>query len=219
MRFKIGHPAGRIWFSFALFGIVVASEAATHFEPTLNNFFREHFAVSWPALTSGQVYRLLLSPFFQENAGFSWTILLLVGVAVPLLEWRAGAFRTAFTFFGGDVASSLLVLLILKFAAEAGSSSSARIIAEPDSGASAGCFACMGAFCCSLPHPLKQVSLLGLGGFVVVRIAGWQSLSDWQHGLAALAGMALWAAGQRYAHHHAPKRAQSTTPDDPQHGS
>ncbi len=191
------HPGG-LWFSGMLFVLVAASETATHFEPSWNTWLREHFAINWQTLSSGQLHRFLFSPFFQAQAGYSWTILLLVTISVPLYEWNSGSIRTAFTFVLGDILSSSSVLLVLKLAAEFGSSSAARIITEPDSGASAGCFACIGALCVSLPRPFQQLALAGLGGFLVIRIAGWQSLSDCQHAVAALIGILLWMSWKRF---------------------
>ena len=191
------HPRG-FWFSGMLFVMVAASETATHFEPSWNTWLQKHFAVNWQTLSSGQLHRFLFSPFFQANAGYSWTILLLVTISVPLYELNSGAIRTAFTFVLGDILSSSSVLLVLKLAAEFGSSSAARIITEPDSGASAGCFACIGALCVSLPRPFQQFALAGLGAFLVIRIAGWQSLSDCQHAVAALVGILLWMSWKRF---------------------
>ncbi|MGE0600007.1 MAG: hypothetical protein AB7J35_09935 [Dehalococcoidia bacterium] len=189
-----GRRARFPWFSATVIVLVAASETATHFKPSWNTALSNHFAIDWNVLTHGEVHRFLFSPFFQANAGFSWTILLLVGTSLPLFEICWGTVRAAVTFFAGDFLSSTTVLLVLRLASELGNAAASRAIAHPDSGASAGCFACIGAFCASLPRPYRGWALAALWGFLVVRVAGWQSLSDCQHAVAAFVGMVLWAA-------------------------
>lgn len=182
------------WFGIFLAVVTLAFETATHFRPGLYPSLQRHFALSWDSLEEFQFHRILLSAFIQTSAGYSTTIFGLTSVIVPGYEFREGTRRALTLFFLGDWLSTLSVLVVLKVAGDLGNGTAARLASEPDSGSSAGGFACLGALILGLPPRYRLVAIAALAGFFAVRFTFWHRLFDFQHALASLVGMALWAA-------------------------
>lgn len=186
------------WFSIAMLGIILAIQLITEVSPGAQTEIHGHLAADWNDLVHFRIHRLVLAPFVQSDAGVSWTILGLIVIAIPLYEYRVGSPRAAITFFAGDIASTLLVLAAVRIAAGAGSEHAMSILNRRDSGASSGCFACLGALAISLRGSWRATALVCLGAFLAFRVAGWRSLSDTQHAVAAACGMAIWVGLRTY---------------------
>ncbi len=182
------------WFGLSLAVVTIALAVATNIDHALHSQLQHHFALDWDAIEDLEFYRIALSPFVQTSPGFSPTVLGLTALAVPVFEAFAGTRRAVTTFFLGDWLSTLPILLILQVAGWLGSATAGRLSSAPDSGSSSGGFACMTAFCCSLPTPWRFTGLGALAGFFAVRIAFWHRLFDFQHAAAALIGAILWFA-------------------------
>ena len=186
-------PPRRIpWFGVALACVTVAFEALTHFDHSLFPELQRHLALNWESLTHFEFYRIVVSPFIQTSPGFSPTILSLTSVVVPVYELREGTRRAIALFFMGDWLSTLPVLFALQAAGWLGNATAGRLAGLPDSGSSCGGFACLAAFCCSLPFRWRVTGLAALVGFSVVRLASWHRMFDFQHALATLVGIAAW---------------------------
>lgn len=180
------------WFGIALALITVALEAATAYDHSLFPELQSHLALDWQALERFEVYRIVVSPFIQTSPGFSPTVLGLTTLVVPVYELREGTRRAVTLFFTGDWLSTLPALFFLQAAGWLGSSAAAQLARTPDSGSSCGGFACMTAFLCTLPFRWRTAGFLTLVLFFAWRIALWHRLFDFQHALAAVAGVAVW---------------------------
>lgn len=180
------------WFGIALALITVALEAATAYDHSLFPELQRHLALDWQALERFEVYRIVVSPFIQTSPGFSPTVLGLTTLVVPVYELREGTRRAVTLFFTGDWLSTLPALFFLQAAGWLGSSAAAQLARTPDSGSSCGGFACMTAFLCTLPFRWRTAGFLTLVLFFAWRIALWHRLFDFQHALAAVAGVAVW---------------------------
>lgn len=190
-------PAALPWFSAFLIATTLAVETATHFDRALFDTLQTHFAVDWESFEQFEFYRLLTSPFLQTSPGYSQTVIGLTAFTLPLFELRTSTLRTTLTFLAGDWLSTVPILVTLKLAGLAGNDVAARLASQPDSGSSSGGFACLGAFCLSLPFRWRLAGLAGFAVFFAVRLAFWHRLFDFQHALATLVGMAAWLAWDR----------------------
>lgn len=180
------------WFGIALALITVALEAATAYDHSLFPELQSHLALDWQALERFEVYRIVVSPFIQTSPGFSPTVLGLTTLVVPVYELREGTRRAVTLFFTGDWLSTLPALFFLQAAGWLGNSAAAQLARTPDSGSSCGGFACMTALLCTLPFRWRTAGFLTLVVFFAWRIALWHRLFDFQHALAAVAGVAVW---------------------------
>jgi hypothetical protein len=199
------------WFSIVLLGAILAIGISTEFDRDLFAPFRAHFALDWDDLSNLELQRLIMNPLLQTAPGIGRNALWLALLVIPIYELRSGEVRTALTFYLGDWLSSLSVLVALYAAGTWGNATAARLAAAPDSGSSCGIFACMTALALSLPRRPRAISLAMIAAFLLVRIAGWHHLYDFQHALAALTGAGLWFAFERFS---AWRRRRSPREDD-----
>ena len=179
---------GRFPTSLILGGLVVALMAATVQAPGVHAHLRSWFGSSWYRWRDGQIWRLFTSTFVQSGHGFVGGIAVLLWL-VPLAEWRVGSRLTAMVFLLGDWVSTLTVVLGARVVAAFGSGTAAHVLAHLDSGASAACYACGGAFVWSFPYgrlgnALVAVLLVDL----VVEAAVTHMLAEIQHPIAVVVG-------------------------------
>ena len=171
--------------------VIIGIQVITHFQPGFFRWFAAHAQLDWDTLNTLHVHRLVLSPLIQSEPGLVGTVLWLVIVLVPALEFRAGSRRTAAVFFVGDWISTIGSLLALRLAVSLGSMEATLLLARPDSGSSSGAFACASALGFSLPGKWRFLAAGILWSFVAYRIGFHHRYSDFQHGLAAFAGIVL----------------------------
>jgi hypothetical protein len=157
---------------------------------------------SWLLLHGRGAYRLVTSAFLQSRAGVVIGIVILL-LLLPLAEHFAGSGVAAAGFFLGDWTSSLVVMagMRLMVALDSPGARTARhALSHPDSGASAGLYACAAIIAYSVRDRRWQVALFGaLGADLVIEGAVTHSLASVQHPIAALVGISVasWAARRR----------------------
>jgi hypothetical protein len=189
-----GHPA-----SLAILGVIVGLIGATALVPRWHPWLIEHFADSWDRLRVGEIWRVFTSAFVQSKHGFVLGIMLLMWL-LPLAESRLGSRTAATAFFAGDWISSLAVMIAMRLTAAVGIAASAHALGRLDSGASAGFYACGGAFLVSLTRGrMRTVLALVLVGDLIIEGVRTHMLAEIQHPVAVLVGAAVASAGLRRA--------------------
>lgn len=192
--------AGRLFpVSLVLLPVALGLEVATGQSHALHAWLREHFAVSWPAMAHFELYRLALSPLIQTRPGIVGTVVWLVCVFIPWLEWRLGSRVAAAVFFLGDWLSTVAVLAVLRVAGAFDLGDAARLAATPDSGSSAGAFAAAAAIAATYSRRTRAILLGALFAFLVYRLLRYGHLYDFEHTLASVAGavLSLWVLSRR----------------------
>lgn len=179
------------WVSLVLVSVIVSLQAAGAADHDFHASLVRHFALNWETLSKFELQRVALSPLVQTRPGFTPTVVALVAIVIPLCELRTDHLRTLAAFFGVDWLSTLLVLLVWKFAGELGSASAAAQAARLDSGSSSGGFGCLAVLCLTFPSRLRLASVAGLALYFAVRFTGWHAASDYQHLVATFGGLAL----------------------------
>jgi len=170
---------------------VIGFMALTAAAPTTYAWLSRNLAVRWPDLFSGQFYRVATSAFVQSRAGILPSIVALF-VLVPLCEHRIGTWLTLAVFVIGDWTATTATFLALRVLTALGEATARHALALPNSGASAACYACAGAFVASLPRGgTRRVAAAFLVTDLLVQAAVSHMLSDVQHPISAVVGIAI----------------------------
>jgi len=185
----------------ALLSVALGLEVATGRSHALHAWLRDHVAVSWPDLQHFELHRLALSPLLQTRPGIVGTIVWLLCLFLPWLEWRLGSRLAAAVFFLGDWLSTAPVLAVLALAGWLGVNDAEHLAAARDSGSSAGAFAAAAAIAASYRGRTRVVLLLAVFAFLGLRLALVGKMYDYEHLLAAGVGAAICAL----ASHHRPR--------------
>jgi len=194
---RIGRAARRVPFSLVLLSVALGLEVATGQSHALHTWLRQHFAVSWPDLRNFELHRLALSPLLQTRPGIVGTIVWLLCVFLPWLEWRLGSRLAAAVFFLGDWLSTAPVLAALAVADRFGVSGAGPLAAARDSGSSAGALAAAAAIAASYRGRTRLVLLLVVFAFLGLRLALVGRMYDYQHLVAAGVGAGISAVATR----------------------
>jgi hypothetical protein len=205
-----GHASRRLWRRFrasvVICLLVVVPMVATVAAPGVHTRLRASLGSSWDLLAKGEVWRLFTSTFVQSGPGFVAGIVVLVWL-VPLAEWRVGARVTVLAFLLGDWVSSLLVLAGARGAAALGSDVASHVVSHLDSGASAACYACAGAFVISFPAGRLRAVLIGVVvSDLVLEAVITHMLAEIQHPIAVVVGMTIVGIASR------PSRSRQLAP-------
>ena len=113
-------------------------------------------------------------------------------VLVPLCEHRIGTWLTLEVFAIGDWTATTGTFLALRVLTALGDATARHALAVPNSGASAACYACAGAFVASLPRGrTRRIVAALLVTDLVVQAAVSHMLSDVQHPISAVVGIAV----------------------------
>jgi phosphatidylglycerol lysyltransferase len=154
------------------------------------------------ALQSGRVWTLPAATLIQAQAGIRWHQALLVLLFLGLLEFEVGSLRTLVTFFLTDWISAPLTVLALWGLGALGWATAEQMARTPDMGSSAASFGAITAAAVLLPKPLREVSLAGVFGFLLIAPTFQQLDIALGHLFAALVGAALgivWQSSRRNA--------------------
>lgn len=187
----------RVGGALVLTGLVVLPMAATVRAPALHARLRARLGCSWSLLARGQMWRLFTSTFVQSGHGFVGGIVVLV-LFVPLVAARIGSRIVVPAFLLGDWVSSLVVLAGARVVAAAGSATAQHVVSHLDSGASAACYACIGAGVWSLRGRLRRLAAAALALDLAVEGVVTHMLAEIQHPVAVLVGIgvAAWLAAR-----------------------
>lgn len=189
----VGFPA-----TLAIDGAIVALMALTAFVPRWYPPLLRDLGDSWSRLAAGQAWRPFTSAFVQSRHGFVIGIVILLWL-VPLAEWRAGSRVAAAAFFLGDWISSLSVMIGLRIASGFGIDAATHALGHLDSGASAGFYACGGAFVTALPAGrLRTLGAVALAGDLVIEGVVTHMLAEVEHPVAVLVGVVAAIVGGRH---------------------
>jgi hypothetical protein len=172
--------------------------ATTHWDPDIYGQLVRHFAFGWHDLVHLQLWRLFTSPFIPGRRGFSWSILALL---VPLLFIAEQRFRSRWTaaiFAFGDMASTLVVVLVGRVAGALGSDTALHAALQRDSGASSATSALAAACATALPPGrVRNSTVFGLVGVLTLVTLIHRDEADIQHLLAAVSGIAIGTLANR----------------------
>ncbi|MEV4512634.1 phosphatidylglycerol lysyltransferase domain-containing protein [Dactylosporangium sp. NPDC049525] len=198
-------PLGRLTALLRRFPVTVAFfllqawiMTATAAGPVLHAQLIRHFGLAWPDLVHGQFWRLVSAPLIQTGPGWVWSNIMLIIAFVPAAEWRLGSRRALITFFCGDLAATVSVLLTLRLTAAAGSTAAAQAILARDAGSSAGCWALAAALAWSLPGQARTVAVTAVLVVLGAETVAHQRLFDFQHLAAAVFTVLAYAAAARW---------------------
>jgi hypothetical protein len=184
----------RFPFTAALVGLTTWLMIVSAIDVYVYRQFNRHLALGWQDLMRLQLWRLPTAQLLQDRPGWVWSILVMMVVLVPLAEWRLRSGQTIVLFFLGDWCSTLPVLVAMRAAAVLGSSSAATVVARRDSGSSSGLWALAAALAWSMPNRRARLSVLAVEGAALVGpLLRYHRLFDFQHLLAAAAGLGLAA--------------------------
>jgi hypothetical protein len=171
--------------------LIVAPMVATEFAPSWYDWPARHLKLTWADLHSRHVYRLVSSTYVQSRSGVLFTIALLF-CFVPLCEWRLRSRATLAAFVLGDAISSITSFLLLRALVVFDSATAQHALITPNSGSSAGCYACAGAFAMSWSSRTVRSRLLALLAIdLAIQALVSHMLSDLQHPIAALVGIGV----------------------------
>lgn len=182
----------RLGGALVLVALVVVPMAVTVRAPDLHRRLRSRLGCSWELLARGEVWRAMTSTFVQSGHGFIAGIVVLVAF-VPLVAWRLGSRTVVAAFLLGDWLSSLMVLVGARLLAALGSATAHHVLGHLDSGASAACYACIGAGVWSLRGAWRVVAALVLVVDLVVEAIVTHMLAEVQHPVAVVVGVAVAA--------------------------
>ena len=196
----VHRTARRIPFTTLITTAILAFQIATVFDRDEYSGLVASLHYNWDDLAqNGRIYRLFTALFLQDGPGFrvgTLAILPLLAVA----EFVLGSRRTAVAFFVGDVASSVPILLVVRFLASAGVTAAARAVTERDGGVSSAIFAAITAGALAIKHPRWRRSLVSalVAGMTLDTVIQHR-LFNVQHFAAALVGAACsyWWFGRK----------------------
>ncbi|HEX3732374.1 MAG TPA: phosphatidylglycerol lysyltransferase domain-containing protein, partial [Mycobacteriales bacterium] len=191
---KIMQALLRYPFTVAMFGLQLWISVVTMSHPEVHTQLMHHFGMAWQDVSHLQLWRLITSPLIPPSTGFVWINLFLIALGLPWAERRLGTRWALLVFFGGDLLSTIPVLIGTRIAAAAGSSAAAEHVFRHDSGLSAGAWSLFAAVAWSLPR-----GMLRRGGMAIVlaillfMIAFDRHLFDIQHLVSACGVLAIFA--------------------------
>jgi hypothetical protein len=166
--------------------------------PATHGWLARNLAVRWSDLSSVQVYRVATSAFVQSRAGIVPSIVALF-VLVPMCDHRIGTRLTLVVFAVGDWTATVGTFVALRALSALGQATAQHALTMPNSGASAACYSCAGAFVASLPiGRTRQVVAAALATDLAVQAVVSHMLSDVQHPISAVVGVAV-ALASRYS--------------------
>lgn len=191
----LARSARRFAASLTVAAVILWTMAATAGDTAFHQTLVDRFALSWPSLAALELWRIPLSAFVQEDAGWVAQIVVLL-LALGLAEARLGTRRTVVTFFLADAASSVPALLALHLF---GSWSPAlgRLADEPNLGSSAGLLGLLGACAASIEATRVRLGCAAVlaGGLATAAVID-PEFSALQHAVAVVAGAALTLAAR-----------------------
>lgn len=151
----------------------------------------DHVGFDLDALQHGRFWIIPAATFVQTEVGIKWHQALLALLFLGILEYQAGGLRTLVAFALSDWISSPLTVLALWAAAALGSHGADQAIHAPSTGSSAAVFGAVVAAAVMMPRPLRELSLLGLVGFLAAAF-GFQRIGvATPHVIAAAVGLLL----------------------------
>jgi hypothetical protein len=176
-----------------VFGFMITTAAS----PSVYAVIARNLQVRWTDLRSVQIYRVTTSMFVQSRPGILPSIVALFTLVV-LCEHRVGPWLTALVFALGDWLTTVGTFVSLRVLAPLGSTTARHALTMASSGSSAACYACGGAFVASLsPGGWRRVGAVLLAADLAVQAAVSHMLSDIQHPISALLGIAIASAAMR----------------------
>jgi len=199
LRHRVTTLARRYPFTlgFATLQLWLMSVTARH--PEMHRYLERRYGLRWDDLVHGELWRLLTGPLVQTRPGFAWANVALLAVVLPLAEHVLRSARTAGLFFGGDLLSTLPVLVGARLLATAGWPPAIAVIGHRDSGSSAGAWALATALALTVPAGApRRVALGSLFGWLGAALVVRPDLSNIQHLVTAVAVAAI--AWTKHAH-------------------
>ena len=187
----VGRVVARLRFTIAIAMILVATQLIAADQAMHRRLVRD-LGTTWNLLVGGQVWRLATAVMVEDQPGIRWSIIvpfIWVGVA----EWYFGWRRTCTVFFLTDWLSTIVILVVLRIAANHSSWSAAEI-AMLDCGTSAAIYGTIAAFCASRRGPNAWIGpTLVVQSLVTIWLTN-RRLFDVEHLGAAAVGICfgLW---------------------------
>src|SRR5581483_10987726 len=119
------------------------------------------------ALAHLRVDKFLLSPLYQSKVGVGPDIIIMLLLFVGALEYLVGSWRAVLTFFASDAFASVATIGALAALGAMGGTHAHELARRPETGSSAGMFACAAAAGVLLPSPWREVGLAALYAFLL----------------------------------------------------
>jgi hypothetical protein len=151
----------------------------------------DHIGLDLNKLLDWQLWTLPASTVVQSRPGIGAPLAVFVAVALALLEYIAGSWRAALTFFLSDWISAPLTILIAWPLAHLGLDRAYVVLYRPDTGSSAAAIGTLAAALVFLPGHWRTVSLAMLFGVLLCLIPTPGLSANIAHLLGALVGLAL----------------------------
>jgi phosphatidylglycerol lysyltransferase len=187
---RVAGLARRFAGTLTLGGTIVWLMAASAGDPGYHRALALRFAVSWPALTRLELWRIPLSSIVQHHAGWVPSVLVLL-VGLAFAEARLGTRRILFVYIACTAISTVPVLASLHLFG-AVPPSAGRHASAASLGSSAGLYGVLAAAIASLtPSRLRTGAGVGLATTLLVAGVFHPGLHPWQHAVAAVVGATI----------------------------
>lgn len=164
----------RLPFTLSMLSILIASGiyGRSHVG-LLDESVHQHAGYSMRLLIEGQVHRVMTSLLFTAGGWRFYSSLAMFALAVGYVEWNAGSYRSAMTFFGVHLAT-LAVMTISVFAWNLTFQTHRGHLLwhVQDVGASAGYYGCLGLAVVGLASPFRWPLVIAIV-FVLGMRATW----------------------------------------------
>lgn len=193
----VARMARRFPASIGLGAVLLWLMAATAGDAAFHQTLVARFALSWPALTALELWRIPSSVLVQEDVGLRWSIIVLMA-ALPLAEMRLGWRLTVVLFVVSDAVSSIGTLLALQTLGGLGVGEARDLAAEPNLGSSTGLIALLVGAATTLDAGRRRAMALAAVGVVIAAgLLVERDLASLQHLIGAAAGGALALLARR----------------------
>lgn len=177
--------------TLAIEALILLVALATNGGSVHHRLLVDHIGLDLNKVLDWQLWTLPASTVVQSRPGIGAPLTVFVGVALALLEYIAGSWRAALTFFLSDWISAPLTILLAWPLAHLGLDRAYVVLYRPDTGSSAAAIGALTAALVFLPGRWRTASLALLFGVLLCLLPTPGLSANIAHLLGALVGLAL----------------------------